>query len=273
MTAAAAMSEIVDEAMANAARVHAIESGKDVTHRTLIAFGGAAPLHAARVAEKLGIARVVIPADAGVGSAVGFLLAPVSFEVTRTWIVALDELTPTGVDAIVTALRASASETVRRAAPGAALTVELKARMRYAAQGHEVETLLPLEPTPDRDAFRVAFEKRYLALYGRLIPRVAINLVSLALRVTAANQAPHRPHFESGAPVEAEPGPARELVDSHGAKTRSVPTYARADLFPGCFIRGPAIVTERQTTTIVPDGVRASVDAWGDIVMMRSELP
>ncbi len=273
MTAAAAMSEIVDEAMANAARVHAIESGKDVTHRTLIAFGGAAPLHAARVAEKLGISRVVIPADAGVGSAVGFLLAPVSFEVTRTWIVALDEVTPSGVDAIVTVMRTSASETVRRAAPGEDLTVELKARMRYAAQGHEVETLLPLEPTPDREAFRVAFEERYRALYGRLIPRVAINLVSLALRVTATSQTPPRARFEKGAPLEAEPGPARELVDGHGAKTRSVPTYARADLFPGCFFRGPAIVTERQTTTIVPDGVRASIDAWGDIVMTRSEFP
>jgi N-methylhydantoinase A len=267
--AATAMSEVVDEAMANAARVHATESGKDVSHRTLIAFGGAAPLHAARVAEKLGISRVVIPADAGVGSAVGFLLAPVSFELTRTWIVALDELTTAAVAAIVNAMRTVATDTVRRAAPGEELAIELKARMRYAAQGHEVESALTLEPIPDSEAFRNAFEKRYLALYGRLIPRVAINLVSLALRVTAISAAPSRAPAEAASAIEAKPGPMRELVEAGGAKMRSVPTYARADLAPGSFLSGPAILTERQTTTIVPSGMRASIDMWGAIVMER----
>ena len=81
--AALGVSEMVDENMANAARVHAIESGKDLRPRTLIAFGGAAPLHAARVAEKLGIGRVLVPANAGVGSAVGLLRAPVAYEVVR----------------------------------------------------------------------------------------------------------------------------------------------------------------------------------------------
>ena len=81
--AALGISEMVDENMANAARVHAIESGKDLQERTLIAFGGAAPLHAARVAEKLGIARILIPSNAGVGSAVGLLRAPVAYEIVR----------------------------------------------------------------------------------------------------------------------------------------------------------------------------------------------
>ena len=81
--AALGISEMVDENMANAARVHAIESGKDLRERTLIAFGGAAPLHAARVAEKLGIAQVLIPSNAGVGSAIGLLRAPVAYEIVR----------------------------------------------------------------------------------------------------------------------------------------------------------------------------------------------
>ena len=78
------MSEIVDENMANAARVHAVERGKTLADRTLIAFGGAAPLHAARLAEKLGMDRIVVPPSAGVGSAVGFLRAPIAYEVVRS---------------------------------------------------------------------------------------------------------------------------------------------------------------------------------------------
>jgi N-methylhydantoinase A len=267
--AAAAMSEIVDEAMANAARVHAVESGKDVSNRTLIAFGGAAPLHAARVADKLGISRVVIPADAGVGSAVGFLLAPVSFEVTRTWMIGLDRLTAQNVAAAVEAMYAPASATVRRAAPDDELVVELKAHMRYAAQGHELEARLMLEPIPDGEAFRVAFEERYVALYGRLIPRVPINLVALALRVSVP-RSPVRPaRYASLAPAKAAPGPLRELADSNGERMLPVPTYFRTDLSPGSFVEGPAIVAERQTTTVVPGGMRASIDVWGNIVMTR----
>jgi N-methylhydantoinase A len=270
VAAAAAMCEIVDEAMANAARVHAVESGKDVSNRTLIAFGGAAPLHAARVAEKLGISRVVIPADAGVGSAVGFLLAPVSFEVTRTWMVSLDQLDAQSVASAVDAMYAPASETVRRAAPNGALTVELKAYMRYAAQGHEVKACLPLEPVPDAPVFRAAFEERYLALYGRLIPRVPINLVALALRVSAVKPPARPAEKNSAACAKAMPGPLRETADPSGERMLTVPTYARTDLPAGSVVEGPAIVVERQTTTIVPAGTRASIDSWGSIVMTRS---
>ena len=92
--AAFGVGEIVDENMANAARVHAVERGDDVEDRTLIAFGGAAPLHAARLAEKLGIDRIVIPPDAGVGSAVGFLRAPVAYEVVRSRYMRLDRFDP-----------------------------------------------------------------------------------------------------------------------------------------------------------------------------------
>ena len=88
--AAFGVSEIVDENMANAARVHAIESGKDARGRTLVAFGGAAPLHAARMAEKLGLDRVLVPSHAGVGSAVGFLRAPIAYEVVRSQLQRLD---------------------------------------------------------------------------------------------------------------------------------------------------------------------------------------
>jgi N-methylhydantoinase A len=99
--AALAISEMVDENMANAARVHAIESGKDLRPRTLIAFGGAAPLHAARVAEKLGIGRVLIPANAGVGSAVGLLRAPVAYEIVRGRLIRLGSFDATAANRLL----------------------------------------------------------------------------------------------------------------------------------------------------------------------------
>src|SRR6185437_13628430 len=97
--AAQGITEIVDETMSSAARVHAVENGKDTSDRTLIAFGGAAPLHAARLAQKLGIHRIVIPHDAGVGSALGFLGAPIGYEVVRTLLVRLDALDQSTIDA------------------------------------------------------------------------------------------------------------------------------------------------------------------------------
>ncbi len=118
--AALGISEMVDENMANAARVHAIESGKDLRPRTLIAFGGAAPLHAARVAEKLGIGRVLIPTNAGVGSAVGLLRAPVAYEIVRGHLMRLSSFDAAAANRLLAAMRAEAEAIVRRGAAGRA---------------------------------------------------------------------------------------------------------------------------------------------------------
>src|SRR5260221_14682348 len=92
--------------MANAARVHAVESGKTLSNHTLIAFGGAAPLHVGRVADKLGIARVIVPFGAGVGSAIGFLPAPISYEVPRSMYVRLKAVRPEPINALLSSMAA-----------------------------------------------------------------------------------------------------------------------------------------------------------------------
>src|SRR5581483_3375801 len=102
--AAVAVAEIVDENMANAARVHAVERGVAVSGRTLIAFGGAAPLHASRIAEKLGIARIIVPPDAGVGSAIGFLAAPAAYELVRSRYMRLDLFDAAAATALIEAM-------------------------------------------------------------------------------------------------------------------------------------------------------------------------
>jgi len=147
--AAIGISEMVDENMANAARVHAIESGKDVATRTLIAFGGAAPLHAARVAEKLGIARILVPANAGVGSAVGFLRAPVAYEIVRTNLQRLSAFDAATANRILGEMHEEAEAIVRRGAGEAVLEERRSAFMRYKGQGHEIAVTVPTSrPSP-----------------------------------------------------------------------------------------------------------------------------
>ena len=185
--AALGISEMVDENMANAARVHAIESGKDVRARTLIAFGGAAPLHAARVAEKLGVGRVLIPANAGVGSAVGLLRAPVAYEIVRGRLVRLSEFDPATVNSLLAEMRAEAEAVVRRGAPTAELTEQRSSLMRYRGQGHEIAVELPVRAftTADRTTLTELFEAAYRRLYSRSIPGVDIEILSWVVSLRA----------------------------------------------------------------------------------------
>ncbi|HEV3185678.1 MAG TPA: hydantoinase/oxoprolinase family protein, partial [Xanthobacteraceae bacterium] len=156
MLAALGLSEMVDENMSNAARVHAIECGKDARGRVLIAFGGAAPLHAARVAEKLGMDRILVPTSAGVGSAVGFLRAPIAYEIVRSRLQKLSAFDAADANALYAEMRAEAEAIVRRGAPDAPLDEERHAFMRYRGQGHEVMVPLPVKRYAEGDGARIA---------------------------------------------------------------------------------------------------------------------
>jgi len=149
--AAGGISEIVDESMAAAARIHAVESGKDLGCRTMIAFGGNGPLHATRVARLAGVRRIIVPRDPGVGSAVGFLYAPVSFEIVRSRHAMLDALEIEELNAFFDGMIAEAREVVRAGAADAETTCARTAFMRYRGQGHEIEINLPDRALTDAD--------------------------------------------------------------------------------------------------------------------------
>ena len=136
--AAFGVTEMVDENMANAARVHAVENGRDIEHFTMIAFGGGAPLHACRLCEKLGIDRLIVPPGAGVGSAIGFLRAPFSYEATRGLFQRLDAFDAGAVNAALSQMREEAAGFVARGAGDRATEVRLTAFMRYSGQGWEI---------------------------------------------------------------------------------------------------------------------------------------
>jgi len=269
--AALGVSEIVDENMANAARVHAIESGKDARGRTLVAFGGAAPLHAARMAEKLGLDRVVVPSYAGVGSAVGFLRAPIAYEIVRSALQRLDQFDVRAATALYAAMRAQAEPIVRRGAGDAQLTETRSAFMRYRGQGHEIAVPLPTRAYRDGDAafFHTAFEEAYRRLYSRVIPGVEVEVLSWVMLLSAPRPAESETVAPTPEHYAPEPAHSRPVFDSEIGEFIEVAIHERSKLRPGAFIPGPAVIVEDETSTVVSRLFDARIDSFGYIELIR----
>ncbi|MCZ6787515.1 MAG: hydantoinase/oxoprolinase family protein [Planctomycetota bacterium] len=272
--AALGVSEMVDENMANAARVHAIESGKVIERRTLIAFGGAAPVHATRVAEKLNMDRVVIPPSAGVGSAVGFLRAPVSYEVSRSFYQRVGTIDVDAVNRLIETMRAEARGVVEPGAQGRALAESCVAFMRYIGQGHEVGVDIPLAEPDGRlgaDAalvLRQGFEKAYHALYERSIPQVEVEILTWVFLVGTTPESLGAPP-DWGTDHRPDPSGTRPLLDTASGVFETVPTFLRDDLGAGAAVDGPAVIVEHDTTTVVAKDFTARVHPLGYIILER----
>lgn len=269
--AAYAISEIVDENMANAARVHAIEWGKDIAERAMIAFGGAAPLHAARLAEKLGLTEVIVPSGAGVGSAVGFLRAPISYEVVRSRYMRLDSFDARTANSVLDDMSREARDVVNAGAAGADLVETRLAFMRYVGQGHEITVALPDRPleSEDRAALRSAFNEAYSQLYGQTVPNVEVEILSWTLTVSTAKKPPGKTTEPPAAAELASPSGTRDVFDPAKQDFVTAGVYERDDLRLGDRLQGPALIVESQTTTYVTSVFNARIDGRGYIVMNR----
>ena len=258
-----AVSEVVDENMAAAARAHASEWGKDLAGRTLIVMGGAAPLHAARLMQKLDVDAVVVPRDAGVGSAVGFLVAPISYEVVRSRYMRLSEFRAGLVDEVMADMRAEALGVVGEVANGE-LRERRRAYMRYVGQGYEIA--VALTQGMDQESLREAFEAAYRELYGRIIPGLDAEVLSWTLTVETP------PHQVALAPPELGGG-RKALADAplfDGEREIRAARRERDSLGVGASLAGPAAIVEEQTTLVVPEGFVAHVSDRGDLVMRRN---
>jgi N-methylhydantoinase A len=270
--AAAGVDEIVNENMANAARVHAIEHGKDTADRTLVAFGGAAPLHAARLADKLGIDRVIVPKGAGVGSAVGFLMAPIGYEVVRTRLVDLRDFDPEYVNGIFADMRQEAEDVVRLGAPDAELVETRTAYMRYRGQGHEISVQLPSRPfmADDVAMLQELFDTSYTAHFTRIIPNLNVEILTWTLTLATERSLPQlgATVSESAAPMGDE---TRAMFDPASGTTVEAKLLRRETLAPGHCLDGPAILTEDETSTVVPPNYRVMINALGEIELLRKE--
>jgi len=271
---AAGIVEIVEENMANAAQVHAVERGKEASEYTMIAFGGGAPLHAARLAEKLGITRVVIPVGAGVGSAIGFLRAPVSYQVVRSYRCLLGNTDLASLSDLLRDMTDEAMRVVESGASGQPLMQERTVEVRYLGQGHELAITLPADREllcDDLLAIRHEFERLYKKIYGLTMPESDVECVSWSVTVaTTPKTSPRIDTHEERVVLSASQ--TREIYDAGLGESVNYAVYQRKHLLPGHYIVGPAVITEAETTTIVPVAFNVVVDAAGALVLTKQSL-
>jgi N-methylhydantoinase A len=269
--AALGVVEVVDESMANAARVHAIESGKTFEGRTMIAFGGGGPVHATRIAEKIGVARVLVPSGAGVGSAIGFLRAPIGYEVVRSLYQRLGSLDLDALNDLLAGMVDQAAAVVAQGSFDAATHEKRIAYMRYVGQGHEIAVSLPARAlTPaDAPAIRAAYDAEYARFYNRPVPGSEVETISFA--VTVATHPPLHPAGFSSEDVvsDAAPTQSRKIRDTVTGEVADWRVYERDRLGVGARFQGPAIVDEAETSTLVGSGWRGRITAQGYIELTR----
>jgi N-methylhydantoinase A/oxoprolinase/acetone carboxylase beta subunit/N-methylhydantoinase B/oxoprolinase/acetone carboxylase alpha subunit len=270
--AAEGVIEIVDENMASATRVHAVERGAEIAGRTMIAFGGAAPLHAARLAEKLGIERVIVPANAGVGSAVGMLLAPIAYEVVRSRYMRLSDFDASVVNDLFEEMREEAVAVVQMGTTETNFMEARYAYARYVGQGHEIKVALPdWEFAPGADeSLRDAFEREYERQYGRTVPGLDIEILTWSSTISAERpEAEIKGSDESTEELQAHPAETRKIRFPGSGEPIATKLHRRTALAWGFRIEGPAAIEEDQTTTILPPGFRLSVNERGDLMLDR----
>lgn len=270
--AAWGVAEMVDENMANAARVHAVENGEDLSEYTMIAFGGAAPLHAARLCEKLGIRRCLIPQGAGVGSAIGFLRAPFSFEANNSVFMQLSSFDPVRVKQLFADMEKEASAFVRSCDQDANIKTEYKVYMRYAGQGWEIPVPLTVQhiTKPDTADYRACFEREYEQLFARTVAGMEIEITVWS--VNAYTESPEARAVQQQAHHRTlETTNTRPLFDP-ALSTFVNATVAQRDAVKDTTqIIGPAMLTEDETTIIVPSSRDAVACGDGTIVVFAKQ--
>ncbi|MGH2617383.1 MAG: hydantoinase/oxoprolinase family protein, partial [Thermomicrobiales bacterium] len=267
--------QILNEVMAGAARVHTLERGGDPRTLPVFAFGGAGPVHGYRIAAALGSPRLIVPPGAGVMSAIGFLAAPIAFDFTRSFPGRLDAIGWARVNGLITEMEAEGTGLLRAAGvAGSDVSHRRAAEMRYVGQGHEVRVPLPPGPLNPASipALRTAFETEYLRLYGRLGPPVAVEAITW--RVVSSGPRPDL-RLSSGSAATGDAGSARKgtrraYMPEIGGMT-DVPVYDRYLLGASATFTGPAIVEERESTTVIGPEAAVSVDGEGNLVVEVQE--
>jgi N-methylhydantoinase A len=272
MSTAFGICEVVDENMANAARVHAVENGKNISDNIMISFGGAAPLHTARLCEKLGIDQCLVPQGAGVGSAIGFLKAPFGYEALASKLTRLSQFRSAEVNALLADLKASAESFVRAGSSGKILS-EITAFMRYSGQGWEIPVAVPDKPFGDdavcklEELFRASYER----FFGRAIDGLdglEIEIVTWSVKATDERPAVEKHRLTAGS-RSVKATVTRSVFDPATGDMRTYGIVERNTLEAGDRIEGPAVIVERETSTVVTSPFDAVIQSDGSILLVR----
>jgi N-methylhydantoinase A len=264
--------EVVDENMANAARVHAVENGKNISDNVMIAFGGAAPLHTARLCEKLDIDQCLVPQGAGVGSAIGFLKAPFSYEAVASKLTRLSDFEPGLVNALLEGLKASAERFVRVGTSRKILS-EITAFMRYAGQGWEIPVALPDKAFDEHAVCQLKelFRENYQRFFGRAIDGLEgleIEIVTWSVKATDERAAASRHELTRGS-RSVQPKVTRAVFDPAAGSVQTYGIIERDTLLAGDRVSGPAVIVERETSTVVTTTFDAVIQSDGAILLIR----
>jgi N-methylhydantoinase A len=258
---------VVTSNMELATRVVSIERGRDPRALALVAFGGSGPVHGCRLAQALGIPRVILPAAAGVTAAMGLLAADVRFDVARTYVGRLDALDPAAVGAMYDEMAVQAMDVVRQSAVVSDITVLRSVDARYAGQGYELTVPVPSGVLDDAalGAVRRRFDEVYAARYGYSASDQPVEIVTWKLSAVASTSRISLAKASPDAGREARTGDRPAYFPEAGGFVRT-PVYDRYALEPGRVLEGPAIVEERESTTVLPPGVSAVVDEYANLV-------
>ncbi len=263
--------QIVNEGMANAARIHAVERGRDVHAYTLVATGGAGPVHACGVAERLRMKTVVFPVGAGVASSFGFLLAPVAFDFVKTFLGRLYDLDVGVISGLYREMEETGRDTLIQAGVKLGEIRFLRtADLRYVGQGSEVRCPIPPGEVPldFQKVYQAAFEDEYRRLYGRICPDMDVEAVNWRLRATGPKPDVHSPGVRvsgSGGTIKGY----REVCFREEEGFISCPVYDRYEIPQGSELPGPAVVEERESTVLLLPGWNARMNEYGSLVAQK----
>jgi N-methylhydantoinase A/oxoprolinase/acetone carboxylase beta subunit len=279
--AAAAIHRVVTDNMAEATRVHSAEVNVDLRGYWLVAFGGAGPLHAYGVAERLGLPVVVFPRNAGVLSATGLLTAPLAFEFSRSYPVDLGALDVSMANRLLSELEERARGLLAASGLAATVNIQRTVDMCYSGQRYEVATPLPEPPlTADSVAeLKTAFDTTYEETYGRRLTLLPASC--LTWRVLASGPAPVRwwrtlPAMSGRSAKTSSTRQRRSAVRTaflpgHGQVECQI--HLREDITPGSTITGPALVEDGSSTIVLPPNAKGTIDSWGNLIVRLSTRP
>jgi N-methylhydantoinase A len=262
--------DLINETMAAAAKTHIAEKGGNPKIVTIAAFGGAGPVHAYGLARKLGSPRILVPPNAGVGSALGFFTAPRAFDTVRSHKVSLKDADLDEIERIFSELENEGSKTLLKSGEESDIRCERSVDMRFVGQGSETNILIPEKDFSkvSRDDIRKRFDDIYAGLYGRTYPDSPVEFINFKVRASLPERLLNLPRQDAGKRTMSDAVKGeRKAYSGISKEFISHTVYDRYRLFPGAVFNGPAIIEERESTVIVGEDASVRIDEYGFIWM------
>lgn len=258
--------DLINETMAAAAKTHIAEKGGNPKVVTVAAFGGAGPVHAYGLAKKLGAPRLIVPPNAGVGSALGFFTAPRAFDLVRSHKVSLDLANFEEIEEIFKGMEVEGVRTLEKSGRAEGIKFERSVDVRFVGQGSETNIPIPESDftSVKRDEVRNRFDEIYKKLYGRTYPDSPVEFINFKVRASLPERLLELPKMDkkAGSLEHALKG-SRPAYSGIAGDFIPYTVYDRYKFFPGAGFQGPAIIEERESTVIVGEDASVSVDEYG----------